>query len=78
MLAIQSLTSRASLSHYGFGWVLGKTSGVRFAEQDGSWNGFVSHLRRYRDRWLSIYVLANTTGIEAKKIVEAAAKQFWD
>jgi CubicO group peptidase (beta-lactamase class C family) len=64
--------------HYGFGWELDMTSGARFAEHGGEWNGFVSLLRRYRDRRLSIYVLANTTGIEPEKIAKAAAKQFWD
>ena len=65
---------------YGFGWDVTD----EFVEHAGEWNGYASHVRRYRDRRLSIYVLSNNTFANEdawdyfapKDIVEAIAKKF--
>jgi CubicO group peptidase (beta-lactamase class C family) len=55
---------------YGFGWEVSAT----VARHSGSWNGFTSHIRRYRKRPLSIYVLANTEKPDPAAIAEAVAE----
>jgi CubicO group peptidase (beta-lactamase class C family) len=58
---------------YGFGWNVTPD----YSEHSGEWIGFVSHLRRYRRRRLSIYVLSNATSIDAERMVKSAARAFW-
>ena len=57
-------------TRYGFGWSLA----ADYVEHSGEWTGFVSHIRRYRDRQLSIYVLSNNADIAPRAIVAAAAR----
>jgi CubicO group peptidase (beta-lactamase class C family) len=58
---------------YGFGWAVT----ADFIEHSGEWIGFVSHMRRYRRRRLSIYVLSNTTSVNPERTVNSAARAFW-
>ena len=58
---------------YGFGWNVEPD----YVEHSGEWIGFTSHLRRYRRRRLSVYVLSNTTGVDPERMVNAAARAFW-
>ena len=60
----------ATPTRYGFGWYLA----ADFVEHSGEWTGFVSHMRRYRDRRLSLYVLSNNADIEPSGIAAAAAR----
>jgi CubicO group peptidase (beta-lactamase class C family) len=55
---------------YGFGWELVDD----FVEHGGAWSGFVSHIRRYRDGRLSIYVVSNNPGIDPSEIVTEIAR----
>jgi CubicO group peptidase (beta-lactamase class C family) len=57
---------------YGFGWRLHKT----YAAHAGEWNGFESYIRRYRNRRLSVYVLANRSRPDPFKIGDIAARAF--
>jgi CubicO group peptidase (beta-lactamase class C family) len=58
---------------YGFGWSVTPD----FFEHSGGWIGFTAHIRRYRRRRLSIYVLSNSATIDPKRTVAAAARAFW-
>jgi hypothetical protein len=58
---------------YGFGWSVTP----EFIEHSGGWIGFTAHIRRYRRRRLSIYVLSNSSAIDPKRTVAAAARAFW-
>jgi CubicO group peptidase (beta-lactamase class C family) len=58
---------------YGFGWSVTPD----FIEHSGGWSGFSSHIRRYRRRRLSIYVLSNSGAVDPKRTVISAARAFW-
>jgi CubicO group peptidase (beta-lactamase class C family) len=58
---------------YGFGWSVTP----EFIEHSGGWTGFSSHIRRYRRRRLSIYVLSNSAAMDPKRTVVSAARAFW-
>ena len=58
---------------YGFGWSVTPD----FIEHSGGWTGFSAHIRRYRRRRLSIYVLSNSAAIDPKRTVISAARAFW-
>jgi D-alanyl-D-alanine carboxypeptidase len=58
--------------NYGFGWRIARG----FTWHSGEWAGFASHIRRYHDRRLSIYVLANCPHPDPEKIAEEAARAF--
>jgi CubicO group peptidase (beta-lactamase class C family) len=69
-------TNDGKLTNYGFGWYVGAYEGVRFAEHEGSWNGFYSYVCRYLDRPLSIFVLSNHPDLELFAIVREATTAF--
>ena len=62
-----------SATGYGFGWSVTPD----FIEHSGGWTGFSAHIRRYRRRRLSIYVLSNSAAIDPKRTVASAARAFW-
>jgi CubicO group peptidase (beta-lactamase class C family) len=62
-----------SATGYGFGWSVMPD----LIEHSGGWTGFSAHIRRYRRRRLSIYVLSNSAAIDPKRTVASAARAFW-
>ena len=48
-----------STAGYGFGWSVRTTNGHRVVEHGGAWQGFLTHIVRYRDDGLSVVVLVN-------------------
>jgi CubicO group peptidase (beta-lactamase class C family) len=61
-------------TRYGFGWSLA----AEFVEHSGEWTGFVSHIRRYRHRRLSLHALSNNASVSPRDIVAAAARVFYN
>ncbi|HEX8126101.1 MAG TPA: serine hydrolase, partial [Allosphingosinicella sp.] len=55
-------------TNYGYGWILGSFKGD-FVEHDGAWNGFSSHIRRYLDNQLSVFVLSNRSDLNPAQFV---------
>ena len=53
---------------YGFGWSLRQVNGKRVIEHSGSWQGFKSHIARYRDNGLTVIVFANTSNANPDRI----------
>jgi CubicO group peptidase (beta-lactamase class C family) len=69
-------TNDGKPTDYGFGWYLGAYEGMRFAEHDGSWNGYYSYVGRYLDNPLGIFVLSNHPGINLIDLASAATVAF--
>jgi CubicO group peptidase (beta-lactamase class C family) len=63
-------------TNYGFGWYVGTSQGVRFAEHQGLWNGFHSFICRYLDRPLSIFLLSNHPEPDLFAIAREATAAF--
>jgi CubicO group peptidase (beta-lactamase class C family) len=52
-------TNDGKETHYGFGWVVGRSLGVPVIGHGGSWLGFRTAVRRYPEQRLAVVVLAN-------------------
>lgn len=68
-------TKAKGMTNYGYGWALGSYKGD-FAEHGGAWNGFTSHIRRYTDDQLSVYILANRENLDLGAMVTAAVDAY--
>ena len=71
-----------NIGYYGAGRIPIRRSGDGSVPYDGAtdageWTGFSAHIRRYRRRRLSIYVLSNSAAIDPKRTVASAARAFW-
>ncbi len=68
-----ALTNGARISgtrqSYGFGWILDND----YIEHEGSWTGFYSHIRRYRDG-MSLYALSNNPDVSPSELVAQVAR----
>jgi CubicO group peptidase (beta-lactamase class C family) len=64
-------TSDGSPTNYGFGWFLGIEQGMRFADHEGTWNGYYSYICRCLDRPLSVFLLSNHPELD---LIEVANK----
>ncbi len=69
-------TSRGERTNYGFGWYLGSSDGMSFADHDGEWIGFYSYIRRYLDRPLSIFVLSIHPEINLVEVANVATAAY--
>jgi CubicO group peptidase (beta-lactamase class C family) len=69
-------TNDGTLTNYGFGWYVGANNGMRYAEHEGSWNGFYSYICRYLDRPLSLFLLSNHPGLDLFEIGREATVAF--
>lgn len=69
-------TNDGTPTNYGFGWYVGNNRGLRFAEHEGSWSGFTSHICRYLDRPLSIFLLSNHPELDLFGIARVATAAF--
>jgi CubicO group peptidase (beta-lactamase class C family) len=69
-------TSDGTLTNYGFGWHVGANNGMRYAEHEGSWNGFYSYICRYLDQPLSIFLLSNHPDLDLFEIGREATAAF--
>lgn len=58
---------------YGFGWTLATERGQRIVEHSGRWQGFSSHLARFRDKKLTVILLANLADLPTAQIVREIA-----
>jgi CubicO group peptidase (beta-lactamase class C family) len=61
---------------YGFGWFLGTHQEMRFAEHSGEGIGFYTHMRRYLEQPLSIFVLSNNPEVDLEDITTTATIIF--
>lgn len=61
---------------YGFGWQVDEDRGQLHHHHDGAWQGFTTHISRYRGDDLSIIVLTNLAGCDPGGISEQIAGLF--
>lgn len=69
-------TNDGNLTNYGFGWYVGTYEGVRFADHEGSWIGYISYICRYLDHPLSIFVLSNNPQANLIEIANVATAAY--
>ena len=69
-------TNDGAPTNYGFGWYVGTSEGVRFAEHHGQWSGFYSFICRYLDTPLSIFLLSNHPELDLFAIAREATAVF--
>lgn len=58
---------------YGFGWAVDEDNGQLHHHHGGAWQGFTTHISRYRGDDLSIIVLTNLSGCDPGEISEQIA-----
>ena len=59
---------------YGLGWFLDWQPGNGFvASHDGSWQGFVSHFKRYDEQGVTFVVLANIDDVDVYALIDGLA-----
>lgn len=61
---------------YGFGWAVDEDKGQLHHHHGGAWQGFTTHISRYRGDDLSIIVLTNLAGADPGGISEQIAGLF--
>jgi D-alanyl-D-alanine carboxypeptidase len=54
------------LALYGFGWFTGKVGDKRLIDHSGAWQGFTTYIGRHVDQKITVVVLANLDGWNAK------------
>jgi hypothetical protein len=65
-------TNDGTSTNYGFGWFLGSSEGMPFADHEGAWNGYRSYICCWLDMPLSIFVLSNHPEIELLELANLA------
>jgi CubicO group peptidase (beta-lactamase class C family) len=61
---------------YGFGWQVDEERGQPHHHHNGAWQGFTTHISRYRTDDLSVIVLTNLAGCDPSGIAEQIAGLF--
>lgn len=61
---------------YGFGWAINEDNGQPHHQHGGAWQGFTTHISRYRGDDLSVVVLTNLAGCDPGTISEQIAGLF--
>lgn len=54
------------VANYGFGWFIGKVGNNRLIDHSGAWQGFTTYIGRHVDQKITVVVLANLDGWNAK------------
>ena len=62
--------------HYGFGWFVENKNGRHIVEHEGAWQGFQTHISRYKDDKLTVVVLTNLGGSKPKIISDHVAEMY--
>jgi CubicO group peptidase (beta-lactamase class C family) len=62
--------------HYGFGWFVENKNGRPLVEHGGAWQGFQTHISRYRDDKLTVVVLTNLGGSKPKILADHVAEMY--
>lgn len=61
---------------YGFGWGVDEAGGQAWHHHSGAWQGFTTHISRYRGDDLSVIVLTNRSGCDPAAIAQQIAGLF--
>ena len=69
-------TNDGNSTDYGFGWYFGAYQDMPFADHEGAWIGFRSHICRYLERPLSIFVLSNHPEIDFADIANVVTDTY--